>query len=67
MTLLRDVVAELVGMFLADARLAGAILVLVALVGGLVSGLGLAPLAGGGALLFGCLAILVVASLRHRR
>ena len=67
MTLLRDIANELVGMFLADALLTGAILVLVLIVAGLILGVGVEPLIGGGALLVGSLLILVGAALRETR
>jgi len=67
MTLLGDVARELLGMFLADARLTGATLALVALVAGLILSLGVQPLIGGGALLIGCLAILTEAVVREAR
>lgn len=59
MTLLLDIARELVSMFLADARLTGGIIVLVALVAGLTEGHVVRPLLGGAVLLFGCLGILV--------
>lgn len=69
MTLLRDIASELVGMFLADAKLSGAILLLVAAVAYLVDMSGMiTPLVGGAALLVGCLLILVsVAVFEARR
>ena len=67
MTLLREIVSELVSMFLADARLSCAILVLVALVAGLISGLGMNTDLGGFALLAGCLLILIEAVRREAR
>lgn len=69
MTLLRDLAAELLSMFLTDARLSAAILALVAVLGVLIDGLAvLPPLAGGIALLFGCLGILaLVTALETRR
>jgi hypothetical protein len=67
MTLIRDIANELLGMFLADARLSGAILLLVVLVGALVASLGTNAFLDGGLLLFGCLAILVAAALRGAR
>jgi uncharacterized membrane protein len=67
MTILRDLVRELVGMFLADARLTSAILVLVVLVAGLVHELGMNTGAGGTILTVGCLAILVEAATREAR
>jgi hypothetical protein len=67
MSLLRDVAKELLGMFLADARLATATLVLVALVAGLVVAMRVEPLLGGSVLLLGCLAILVETAVREAR
>lgn len=67
MTLLRDIAHELVGMFLSDARLSVAILVLVTVVAGLIVGVGVDPLIGGGALLAGSLLILVEAARREAR
>ena len=68
MSLLRDVVAELVGMFLADLKLSGAILSLIALVALLVRFLGADAYVVGGALLIGCLAIIaVVTAIESRR
>lgn len=67
MTLLREIAKELFGMFLADARLTGAILVLVAIVATLTESHAVAPLVGGGTLLIGCLAILVTAAWRETR
>lgn len=58
MSLLREVLAELLGMFLADARLSVAVLVLVGAVAVMIDGFGVPPLAGGAVLLLGCLAIL---------
>jgi Flp pilus assembly protein TadB len=70
MTILRDILAELVGMFLGDARLATAVLALVAVVAMLVDLAGLDALVGGAGLLIGCLAILAIvttAEARQRR
>ena len=69
MTLLRDISSELIGMFLADAKLSGAILTLVAAVAYLVDVSGLVtPLIGGAVLLVGCLSILVgVTAIEARR
>jgi predicted RNA methylase len=67
MTLLRDIASELVGMFLADARLTCAILILVALVAVLISGIGMDAGAGGAILTIGCLLILVEAAAREAR
>jgi hypothetical protein len=59
MTLIRDIVGELIGMFLADARLSGAIAALVALAALITKETSLPPLVGGALLLGGCLSILV--------
>lgn len=67
MILLRDIVNELISMFLADARLATAILLLVLIVAGLTLSLGVEPLIAGGTLLIGCLVILVEAAVRETR
>jgi hypothetical protein len=66
MTLLRDIANELTGMFLADARLSGAILTLVLIVAGLLA-FGVEPLIGGTLLLVGCHAVLVEAAVREAR
>jgi hypothetical protein len=67
MILLRDIVKELISMFLADARLATTILLLVLIVAGLTLSLGVEPLIAGGTLLIGCLVILVEAAVRETR
>lgn len=67
MNILRDVARELLGMFLADARLTTATLVLVAVVAGLVLAMRVEPLLGGSILLLGCLAILIEAAIREAR
>ncbi len=67
MSIIRDLLNELLGMFLADARLALATLFLVAIVAGLVVALRVEPLVGGGVLLLGCLVILVAAAGREAR
>ena len=66
MSILMEVARELLGMFLADARLTVATLALVALAAGLIA-LQVAPLAAGALLLLGCLAILVEAAAREAR
>lgn len=58
MSLLREIAAELLKMFLADARLTGAVLLLVGAVALLVDFGGRDPLLGGAGLLAGCLLIL---------
>ena len=60
-----DVAKELLGMFLADARLTLSILVLVAIAAGLVDWLSLSPVVGGGLLVVGSLLILVEAVVRE--
>ena len=67
MSILRDVLAELFGMFVADARLTIAILCVVAVTAGLVDLAGTAPLIGGVVLLAGCLAVLIAAVLGAAR
>jgi hypothetical protein len=68
MSIIVEVAKELLGMFLADARLTTAPLVLVAIVAGLVVvALRVEPLQGGCVLLLGCLAILVEAAVREAR
>lgn len=59
MTLVKEMLAELVGMFVGSARLTTAILALVALAAGVVRLAGIEPLIAGAALLFGCLILLV--------
>jgi hypothetical protein len=67
MTVLGDVFKELFGMFVADARLTLAILLLVGVVAGLVSAFPAVPYLTGGVLLFGFVAILVEAVVREAR
>jgi hypothetical protein len=67
MSIIGDVSKELLSMFLADARLTTATLVLVGIVAGFIVVLRIEPLLGGGVLLLGCLAILVEAVLREAR
>jgi len=59
MSLIRDVANELLGMFLADARLTGAVLLLVCAAALLVDAEQIDPLVGGAGLLVGCLLILM--------
>lgn len=59
MTMLKDVLAELIGMFVGDARLTIAVLAVVALSAVLVEVAEIEPLIGGGLLLIGCLLLLV--------
>lgn len=67
MSIFLDVAKELLGMFIADARLTTATLVLVALVAGLVITVKVEPLWGGCVLFLGCLMILVEAAIREAR
>ena len=67
MSILRDVMKELLGMFWADARLTIAILLLVALTAGLMIGFQPNPVVGSGVLLGGCLLILIEATVRGAR
>jgi hypothetical protein len=59
MTMLKDIAAELIGMFVAERWLTVAVLALVAVTGSLVDFAGLDQLAGGAVLLFGSLLLLV--------
>lgn len=59
MTILKDVIAELVSMFVGDFRLTVAILAVVAVAAGLIDLAGVDPLIGGAVLLAGCLAVVI--------
>ena len=59
MTMLKELVAELIGMFVGEKRLTIAVLGVVAVVGSLADFIGLDPLLGGAALLLGCLILLI--------
>lgn len=61
MTILKDVLAELIGMFLGDLRLSAAILGVVAVAAIMIDFGGLDPLIGGAVLLAGSLVVLVTA------
>ncbi|MDA0341354.1 MAG: hypothetical protein O3B74_07130 [Proteobacteria bacterium] len=67
MSLFQEIAKELLGMFLTDGRLTGAILVLVLIVAALIHKLGTDPLVAGAVLLFGCLAIIAEATARETR
>jgi len=67
MTILRDVLAELYAMFMADTRLTAAILAVVAVAAAIVEATGLPPLLGGAVLLFGCIGLLVLSVWRAAR
>ena len=59
MSLIREVISELVSMFVGDARLSLAVLVVVALAAVLIKLAGLDPVLAGGVLLVGCLMVLL--------
>lgn len=67
MTILRDVLSELFKMFVSDARLTASLLVLVLIVWVMIAATPLPPLAGGGILVLGSLAILVLSVRRTAR
>lgn len=67
MTMLKELAAELIGMFVGEKQLTMSVLAIVALVGSLVDFVGLDPLLGGAALLFGCLIALVESVRRSAR
>jgi hypothetical protein len=59
MSILKEVLAELLGMFIGDVRLSAAVLGVVALSAVLIELAKIDPLIGGAALLAGCLAVVV--------
>lgn len=59
MTILKDVLAELFGMFVGDARLTAAILAVVAASAAAIELAGAPPLVGGGLLAVGSLAVVI--------
>jgi len=70
MTIIKDVLTELFAMFVGDARLTAALLVVVAITAAMVDIMGLPDLAGGSVLLLGSLGVLVESvrrEARHRR
>ena len=67
MTMLKELAAELVGMFFAEKRLAIAVLAIIVMAGSLVDFAGLNPLVGGAVLLFGCLSLLIESVCRGAR
>ena len=67
MTVLKEVVAELIGMFVAEKRLTIAVLTVVAMAGCLVDFTELHPLVGGTVVLFGCLILLIESVCRSAR
>ena len=67
MSILKDVLAELFGMFVADRRLTAAILGIVAVAAGLIDIAGLDPLIAGSVLLAGCIAVTIAAVMSAAR
>jgi hypothetical protein len=67
MTMLKELAAELIGMFVGEKRLTLAVLAIVAVTGSLIKFAGLDELAGGAVLLFGCLILLVESVCRSAR
>jgi hypothetical protein len=67
MTILKELFAELIGMFFAETRLTVAILALVAAAGWLVDFVGLDQLIAGAVLLFGSLVLLIESVCRSAR
>jgi hypothetical protein len=67
MTMLKDIVAELIGMFVGEKRLTVAVLAIVAVAGSLVDFTNLNSLVGGALLLFGCLVLLIESVCRSAR
>ena len=67
MTVLKEVVAELIGMFIVERRLTIAVLIVVTMAGCLVDFTDLDPLVGGTVVLFGCLILLVESVCRSAR
>ena len=67
MTMLRELAAELIGMFVGEKRLTMAVLAVVAVVGSLVDFTDLNSLVGGALLVFGCLVLLIESVCRSAR
>lgn len=67
MTMVKELAAELIGMFVGEMRLTISVLAIVAVVGSLVDFIGVDPLFGGTALLLGCLTLIVESVLRGAR
>ena len=67
MEIIKDVLAELFSMFVTDARLTLATLLLVALAAILIMVFHVEPLIGGGVLLIGCFAIVIEATIRETK
>lgn len=67
MIVFKEVVAELIGMFVAERRLTIAVLIVVTMAGCLVDFTDLDPLVGGTVVLFGCLILLIASVCRSAR
>ncbi|MEP6828308.1 MAG: hypothetical protein ABJA10_09570 [Aestuariivirga sp.] len=67
MDIIKDVLAELFNMFVTDARLTVATLLLVALAAILIIVFPVEPLISGGVLLIGCFAIVIEATVRETK
>ena len=67
MDIIKDVLAELFSMFVTDARLTLATLLLVALAAILIMVFHVEPLISGGVLLVGCFAIVIEATIRETK
>ena len=67
MTMLKELAAELTGMFVGETRLTISVLAVVAIAAALVDLIGVYPLLGGAALLLGCVILLVESVLRGAR
>ena len=67
MSLLKEIAAELIGMFVGDARMTIALLLLIAVSGTLIELTGIDPLVGGSVLTLGCPALLIASLRRDRR
>lgn len=66
MSLLKEVAAELIGMFFGDAWMTLAVLLIVAVAGGLIELAGIDPFVGGIVLALGCPALLIVSVRRQK-
>jgi hypothetical protein len=67
MTVLKEVVAELIGMFVGEKRLTIAVLAVVAMAVWLINVIGLDPLVSGAVMLLGCLLLLIESVCRSAR
>ena len=67
MTMLKELAAELIGMFAGEKRLTAAVLAIVAAAGSLVDFTDFNSLVGGALLLFGCLVLLIESICRSAR